>query len=633
MGVEQSLVAILGTKGTPVGAGVLVDTGLVLTCAHVVDRALNRGNDENRPSEGVSLTLYGARDKPLTASVDRREDAWSPFSKGRDLCLLKLDGASANASAKPASLAAFDAQYRLFTAVGFPAVWEGEFGVSTGVIVGYDDGPKLYVLRPDAATQIAAQAIKPGVFGDQKPIGSQISEGFSGGPVEVDGQVVGIVSQPRPPKEATGYMIPAAAFPPSLQALVRSFENAIEKDFPHVPILRSAIEQRRRTMIAGLTPFDIRLRLCDSFADVLKTQSAPRIEGSAGDTKREYESRDLRATEFARFLQLGKDADGKPISRVLVHAPGGAGKSNFLLELMWVAPTANLVPFLLDFSRKPQAPKEDIVKAEDQFKEWFSGRGTGAVDKLFELAAASSGAVKPLLVIDGFNQALLNWQNALRRIEDISSQDLAGAVIVIADRMVDHNPESQFRRAVTLPLAPAAYAAALSDKPGQAVIADSNWYPILSSPLFLNKFLQMSGLAKFAGAPVVPSRFSILDQYFRHEDGCGFDLAEMRALSEFAYEAYRQFNGTAFPHDSLDELLYQNPAARLGSTDFRAAWMMKTSTGTSARRNTSGPSTQSATPSTTRPESVFRWKAAACTCHGFPAWIARVQLYRPALLN
>src|ERR1022692_4316415 len=163
-------------------------------------------------------------------------------------------------------------------------------------------------------------------------------------------------------------------------------------------------------------------------------------------------------------------------------------------------------------------------------------------------------------------------QKTIHEVQAVPShpQDLAGALIVIADRMIDHSPESQLRRAVIMPLAPAVYRAALHAKSAQAVMAVPGWYTILSSPLFLNKFLRMSGAGIATGSPVVPSRFSVLDQYFRDNEGCNFNLKEMRALAEFAYDTYRQFAGTAFPSDKIQALLYHNPSAPLTAKDAEA---------------------------------------------------------------
>ena len=574
MRTEESLVAIRQPQGKNVGSGVLVDidAGLVLTCAHVVNVALGIPDAKEPPKGEISLTLFGARDKPLTAKVDNRADAWSPLNGGRDLCLLKIQSKVTNTQAKSALLADFDASGDSFRAFGFPKNWKGEFDTAKGQVVSFDDTSSLYLLRPEEGTQTAALSIESGVLADQKPVAGEISEGFSGGPVEVRGQIVGLVSQTRPPKEATAYMTPSQFFPASLRNRIRSFAKDIDREFPHVLALRKEIEKRQERMVAGLTPFDIRGRLIDNFADALQTQTVPSITDlPSEEALRDYEQdRDLRPPELARFLEIGKDPTCEPLSSILLHAPGGSGKSYFLLELIRVASDYNLVPFLLDFSRSAQEEAGPIDNAQGQFDSWFSsGRGWGPVNKLFQLGSDATNAKKPLLVVDGLNQAPLNWGSVIARIERIARGELAGAVIIIADRMVDRNPESSLRRAVITPLASAVYGAVLPEKLRKSVGTDSGWQQILSSPLFLNKFLNMPGVADASSGGAVPSRFSILDQYFR-EGGCQFDRNEMVLLSDFAYEAYRLSNGTAFGAEQFKKLLEGNSslAAKIRSSDL-----------------------------------------------------------------
>ncbi|HVO60830.1 MAG TPA: serine protease [Terriglobales bacterium] len=552
--------------GQNVGAGVLVDAGLVLTCAHVANDALGLAMAaQERPDREISLTLFDAPEDVLKARVDEADDAWSPMKTGKDLCLLRVTSKVTNERARPALLADFNPINNPFRAAGFPQYWQGEFGIAKGSVDGQDGG--YYLLRPDPAIQMVAQSMKGGIFTNQKAIAGEISPGFSGGPVEVRGQIVGLIAESRPPTEATAYMIPAASFPSSLRHLVRSFTKAIDQTYPHTAKLRMEIENRRKRTFAGITPFDIRLRFVDSFADALKSQTV----STNSQVQREYDKGvDITPAEFARRLEIGKDAHGNALSTILLHAPGGAGKSSFLMELLSVAADYNLVPFLLDFSRpipaavpdKKQDPDDENADAQRQLKAWFTKyEGWGSPSALCELSAEAAGAIKALLVIDGLNQASLNWWKIVGRVDSFSRGELSGAVIIIADRLVKRDPEPSFRRAVIPPLPPATYELTLPKKLRRAAEKDPSWQSILSSPLMLNKAIHMSGVAGMTTGGAAPSRFSILDQYFR-EGGCGFDKQEMVALSDFAYEAYSSANGTAFGAGQLDKLLKKDPILR-----------------------------------------------------------------------
>lgn len=306
-------------------------------------------------------------------------------------------------------------------------------------------------------------------------------------------------------------------------------------------------------------PFDIRIRLVESFADALNTHRIAAESPEKGGYDRGI---DLTPEDFARRLEVGKDSSGDSLSTVLLHAPGGAGKSSFLMDLLYVAADFNLVPFLLDFSRPAagrepngQEDSDDSSRgAEAQLNSWAAKyQCWGSPSQLCKLAADASGETKALLVVDGLNQANLRWWTVTGPIDGFSRGELSGAVIVIADRLVRRDPEPGFRRAVIPPLPPEAYEPVLHESLGTAAERDPSWRSILSSPLLLNKAIQMSASEIFSGKQAAPSRFSILDQYFR-EGGCNFDAQEMTALSDFAYDTYSKVNGTAFETAKLAEL-------------------------------------------------------------------------------
>jgi len=571
MALEESLVAIRSNEtGQNVGAGVLVDKGqtwLVLTCAHVVNAALGKAEGVKDPpkEEIFSLTLFGAPQEVLKAKLYEMPDAWDPMNGGKDLCVLRITGNVTNGKAKPALLADLNPIGNSFRAAGFPQYWQGDYGVATGKVEGQDE--HVYLLIPDEATRIVALSMKTGLWGTQDPVPGEISPGFSGGPVEVRGQIVGLVTAARPPKQGAAYMVPASSFPASLSPLIRSYSKAIDGEYPHAVKLRAEIESRRGKMYGANAPFDIRIRLVESFADALNTYTV------SGDSqiKSEYERGvDLTPAEFARHLGIGKDSKGNGLSTVLLHAPGGAGKSSFLMELLYVAADFNLVPFLLDFSRPAtgrgpgdqEDPDDGNDGAEKQLT-WWSRRYQcwGSPSALCKLGGDASGATRALLVVDGLNQANILWWKAAGAIDSFSKGELSGAVIVIADRLVKRDPEPDFRRAVIPPLPPAAYEPPLPEELRRAAESDSSWRSILSSSLLLNKAILMSASNKFSGGQAAPSRFSILDQYFR-EGECGFDKQEMAALSDFAYEVYANVNGTAFDDAQLEKLYASAPSLK-----------------------------------------------------------------------
>ena len=90
--IEKGIVRIFDDSGRPVGAGVLVDTHLVVTCAHVVIRSLNMNHEKpNRPSQAIYLDFpFLAPDTKLIGHVE----SWLPLQKdgSGDFAYIKIIG-------------------------------------------------------------------------------------------------------------------------------------------------------------------------------------------------------------------------------------------------------------------------------------------------------------------------------------------------------------------------------------------------------------------------------------------------------------------------------------------------------------------------------------------------------------
>jgi hypothetical protein len=540
MSVEEVLVAILGREGKPVGGGFLTGKDAVLTCAHVVNAAVGRSlHATGRPSDEVQVRLPGAS-VPVKAVIDPAPDAWKdpPASQegGGDLCILKLPAGSADGPSTRLRIYA-NAAGRPYRTAGFPQNWQGELDISTGDILGRDQFG-LLLLRPRGT----ADPKKSILDGGQRPAGV-IYTGFSGSPVENGEVIVGIVTESRQPSDVTAYMIPVSMFPDRFKPQSQEDRNQVLESYPHVRALESRLAEQRLTGRVADT-FDLRLRLCESFHDALEAYRTSDEEGQL-----EYQNgRDLRALEVALMLRARKDGSSRELRNLLLHAPGGGGKSSFLAELVLSAADSDLVPFYLDFSKSSEI-ESDTADARSQLKEWFNQlEAFGDVDALLDLAKPS-GNLRPLLVIDSFNQATRQWREALETITRLSNQALAGASIIVADRMADRGPAMNvFRQAIIPPLAPSAYREVLGGGAFGTIRDDPEWSAILASPMFLNLLLLAS--TDGSESPIrVPGRMQILIRYFRKT--CGFTSADLKLVADFAYEVYQRRQQTAIPKEDL----------------------------------------------------------------------------------
>lgn len=528
MAIEKRLVAVLSAAKKAIGSGLLIDDDLVLTCAHVVSTALGRDKeDKTRPSAQVSVRVHGAT-QSVMATID--PSGWQPpppTKNGGDLCVLKLPKGTATGLGL-APLREFADMRRPFHAAGFPENWN-DVDYADGMILGTNkDG--LYMLASEARGAADSSMFSK----DDRPAGV-IHRGFSGGPVESGGEIVGLLTLARHPNDATAYMTPVSAFGTRFPFTHNT--SRVTDRFSHVRTLYRELRKRLALMAARL---DLRLRYCADFAEVLEVH-----RNSSADT--EYvQGRDLRALELARILRSDERV-------TFLHAPGGAGKSTFLYELLLAAPDVDLVPFLIEFSAGGDFPSSSL-DLEAQLKSWFEKYGGyGKADKLLELADPSDN-LKPLLVIDGLNQ-ISAWQTVLTNIDTMSKGALSGATIIVADRLVERSSvkDEAFHHAVIPPLAPSAYAGVVESKYPKTVLEDPAWRPILASPIFLNLLMN----APKAAANSIPSRFQILSTHFRNE--CGLSTDDLRALADFAFAAYQDLRQTGIPQTYYDKFFDANP--------------------------------------------------------------------------
>ena len=124
----------------PAGAGLLVGNDLVLTCAHVVNKALNLPLlNTGRPTEAVRVRLHISKSADYlagdySASVAPGEDSWSDppatTTLGADLCLLRVNTGSGEklpqATLIDISRGSFPMKFR---AAGFPREFNYDFAV------------------------------------------------------------------------------------------------------------------------------------------------------------------------------------------------------------------------------------------------------------------------------------------------------------------------------------------------------------------------------------------------------------------------------------------------------------------------------------------------------------------------
>ena len=189
--LQYALVRVRKHDGEPVGAGLLVAEGLVLTCAHVINQALGVADDsQGQPSEAVRLDFPFLPSEPYVAKVVR----WIPVAQDGSgdiagLALSAVPPPGADAIQLVAQAELWDTDFRV---LGFPA--------------GYDNGVYSH---GRIRGQLAHGYMQLEAEGEFKTL-----PGFSGSPVwseQANGVVGLVVAADRNPKIKVGFMIPATA--------------------------------------------------------------------------------------------------------------------------------------------------------------------------------------------------------------------------------------------------------------------------------------------------------------------------------------------------------------------------------------------------------------------------------------
>jgi hypothetical protein len=512
----------------------------------VLGRAIGEPRRPN-PDAVLSVAFEVAPQERRNASVSTIAVAWSgppaSVSPGADICLLRLrEAAPASATSAKLRTLDFDNSFPA-RASGFPEGWNqrpNAVGVDYALVTVAGTEGNLWVLRADPATMNAAIAT------GGRPAGS-IHKGFSGGPIDRDGEVIAIAAEARSPEEGTAYAIPISRIAIPILDLLGVLPAGFERVAPHAEDLFARIRMARQQLAVEL---ELSIRLCQTYDDVLTT-----YRNAGRPTPDEELPRDLGVVAFARLMQTRATmANGHRLTAVLLSSPGGAGKTRFLERLALAAPAAKLVPFYLDFAKALRPPR-DTADAEEALKDWFGMCGAGDYASFRELARGTHGLnLRPLLIVDALNQGKVDAERILAFLTELLDGALPHASVVVSDRLVLRQTSDRFYRAAIAPLRPAEIRRGLEGLDAGGVESDAGWQPLLSSPFYLGQLRQLITLSGHATASdPVPSRFTLLDTTLREVHG--LQGKDRNAVAHAAFQLYRSCNSTAFGEKALERTL------------------------------------------------------------------------------
>ncbi len=511
MNVENCIVGIGPPGSVPAGAGFLITGNHVLTCAHVVNVSSGHAKDsQDQHTDPVSV-LFFADDSgaPILAQVEKKEHWRPPLPGGKptssqDMAILTLQGTAPTEAVSAPLRERYPLLDRPFSVSGFPAGWsigEGQSG-----IIGERDAVGRYALLEGKTTK--RLFLRAGYSGAPVRLESALNKGVVG--------IVGMVVAARADdQDKTAYMIATedlAKFVSQLDHV--NVRNGIVDDFPHIKQIERHLRESILKTRTG-PPFDLRITTCKSLEAVAQLFRK--------DPEKSY---DTLAWNPDRLL----GTDGPHL--LLLQSPGGAGKSNFLVDVVTTAVAMGMVPFFLDATKS----RDKIDPAAANLKTLLENFTVGGGIEDFDKAREQVGKERVVLLADRLNENPEQATTLLRAIIRSAQSEATGTIVIVTDRVKDRGEVSQFERATMLPLPLNEIEKHLREKPSGTNAK------LLAMPFFLEMQLRV-GQQSVAGSSL--TRSEMFRQFFHVHAGVTGQV--LLRLAESAFNAYKDCGGTVIP--------------------------------------------------------------------------------------
>ncbi|MBV9759704.1 MAG: trypsin-like peptidase domain-containing protein [Acidobacteriaceae bacterium] len=520
-----SAIAVLSTDNDvsiPVGAATVIAPELLLTCAHV----LRDGGYARESGNQVRLRIAG-RTEPASAKL--LDAPWIPSSGSEwprnedlpyklDWVALRLSEPLARGPSQLRALALSDAGVIIHSfgfPEGHPEGWE-----AYGRIASSSDFRELRQL----------EAV------DQR---SGIELGFSGGPVfdEKEATLGIVVSRSRP---GSGDLLAAAGFMIPLDVISRIFQESNVPELTGIRIEPSVVAKYRRARDL-LQWAEQRLQKnpygAQRATPLLPLSLAVSKSIQPGEAFSQIEQLHIgTASGLESYFDLldPRDFCKSQDRNYYVQAPGGAGKSFFLYELILTSVTAGVLPIFISAISARKSIAEVFAKqtTEERLRTLFEVSGSKISFSSFKKASEAGQEI--LLMIDGLNEASAEISRVVLLIENIRAQ-YENVQILMTDRM---SFRSEYPDSFTLAtISPLTADQVLRILPGEFASGYDN--RLLRIPFFLD-LVRESGPRRVANRKAVILRY--ITWALRQDDSAqpavDPESEELLSLAKGAFDAY-----------------------------------------------------------------------------------------------
>jgi nucleoside phosphorylase len=305
-----------------------------------------------------------------------------------------------------------------------------------------------------------------------------------------------------------------------------STSRQIEKNFPHLPGL--SIQIAHLIHPASSAPeFDLRISLGNNYEDI---------------TSENFIHESITPKQLLEYQNY---------RRVLIHAPGGYGKTTVMCMIAKEAIDKGQVVFFLDLktgSGKKISPESIDIK---NIFDTFSVEGSSE-----NFLQALKLEVPILLLVDGLNEVYSNASDAIMKLLERVTREHITLQVIVADRMNPHEGIRFFRATID----------ALTEieisrylPPTVKVPSENNHLQLLSIPFFLD--LQLRLWSDITRQKSVLSRKEMFRRYLK--EVAEVSPCEQSALAKSAYDAYEKHTSRTFRNDWWVESISSDLAMRL----------------------------------------------------------------------
>lgn len=240
---------------------------------------------------------------------------------------------------------------------------------------------------------------------------------------------------------------------------------------------------------------------------------------------------------------------------LLLHAPGGSGKSTFVKTLATKAIEKQIITFLLDLSVGCQIGDLDDDDLIYLLLDECSIHGGSSI---FHSALQDESEV--ILIVDGLNEIYGDMSYRILKALEKMVRCNTSLRVVVADRM-NPNEGINFMRATINPLTESEIRKVLP--PSMLSNLSSAQWHLLSSPFFLDLQIKLCQGSSESGRmhEVGFQRQDIFNRYFN--DIVNLDNTELEVIKVKAYEAYVAFGGRTFDKQWWEDAISEELASKL----------------------------------------------------------------------